>query len=152
MRTLSKKTPVNKISRSLKWKSSSKCWSLIIVQGQKLWILRSARCSQWPFLTHFSCSLPPSTLQMLIPGEFKALSAGVWWLNVLRPIKQSERSLWRFGRTDSSDATARSRLRAAGVRREAMWPLLPQPRLKGTNFYLGCQGGDHSGVVPYPPD
>lgn len=39
-----KKTPVNKISHSLKRESFSMYWSLMVAQGQKLWISRNDKC------------------------------------------------------------------------------------------------------------
>ena len=39
-----KKPPVNKISHSFKRESFSMYWSLMVVQGQKLWISRNDKC------------------------------------------------------------------------------------------------------------
>ena len=52
-----KKPPVNKISHSFKRESFSMYWSLMVVQGQKLWISRNDKCIHWPFLTCLFCSM-----------------------------------------------------------------------------------------------
>ena len=131
--------PVNKIRRALKWKVFL-CWSLTIVQGQKLWLLGNIRCIQWSLFTHLSCSLPrvpftssPPWSQDTFSGEYDGSTSSGRGRGASGDLKVQ---IQQMSEPETGlESTPMCPFAAAGMRDVVAWPLLLQWQPKGADFH-----------------